>query len=148
MPSATRSPTPGDAREDPRLPFGPTHPPRNLNEFRRHDNLGHNGGPRIPADAAPLACARWGLGGRQDHFDEEVIAMKLGSLDLNGGTWLAVNCGKFPSEKNCRLVIMAPADQRDDLVEAASAHAIKVHGHADTPQLRQELGAILETLQL
>jgi len=74
--------------------------------------------------------------------------MRLGTLDLKSGTWLAVNCGKFPSEKNCQLVIMAPEHQRADLVEAACAHAIKVHGHADTPQLRQELGNVLETVQL
>jgi len=74
--------------------------------------------------------------------------MKLGTLDLKGGKWLAVNCGKFPSEKNCQLVIMAPTSQRGDLVEAASAHAIKVHGHADSPQLRQELGEHLETIEL
>jgi hypothetical protein len=96
----------------------------------------------------PPSRAEWVPGGGQGHFDGEVIVMKLGSLDLKSGTWLAVNCGRFPSEKNCQLVIMAPANQREDLVEAASAHAIKVHGHADTPQLRQELGQILETLQL
>ncbi len=74
--------------------------------------------------------------------------MKVGGLELKSGTWLAVNCGKFPSEKNCQLVIMAPAAQRADLVEAASTHAIRVHGHEDTPQLRQELGKALETLEL
>jgi hypothetical protein len=84
----------------------------------------------------------------QDLAKGEVITMTLGALDLKAGTWLAVNCGKFPSEKNCQLVIMAPAHQRDDLVEAASAHAVRVHGHPDTPQLRQELGKHLETLEL
>jgi hypothetical protein len=74
--------------------------------------------------------------------------MEFKQLNLKSGNWLAVNCGKFPSEKNCQLVIMAPASQRNDLVEAASAHAIKVHGHADSPQLRQELGKHLETIEL
>ena len=74
--------------------------------------------------------------------------MEFKQLNLKAGKWLAVNCGKFPSEKNCQLVIMAPASQRGDLVEAASAHAIKVHGHADSPQLRQELGEHLETIEL
>ncbi|HLJ60271.1 MAG TPA: hypothetical protein VKZ50_11125 [bacterium] len=74
--------------------------------------------------------------------------MEFKQLNLKTGKWLAVNCGKFPSESNCQLVIMAPASQRNDLVEAASAHAIKVHGHEDTPQLRQELGKHLETIEL
>ncbi|HXX39166.1 MAG TPA: DUF1059 domain-containing protein [bacterium] len=74
--------------------------------------------------------------------------MGVQQLNLKSGKWLAINCGKFPSEKNCQLVIMAPASQREDLVEAASAHAIKVHGHVDSPQLRQELGKHLETIEL
>jgi len=74
--------------------------------------------------------------------------MEFKQLNLKSGAWLAVNCGKFPSEKNCQLVIMAPAHQREDLVEAACAHAVKVHGHQDTPQLRQELGRHLETVEL
>ena len=74
--------------------------------------------------------------------------MGVQQLGLKTGQWLAINCGKFPSEKNCQLVIMAPKAQRDDLLEAASAHAVKVHGHADTPQLRQELGKHLETVDL
>jgi len=74
--------------------------------------------------------------------------MKLGALDIKSGAWLAVNCGEFPSEKNCQLVLMAPAHHRDDLVEAATAHAVKVHGHADTPELRKELGKHLKSLEL
>jgi len=74
--------------------------------------------------------------------------MALGQLNVKSGKWLAVNCGMFPSEKDCQLVIMAPVSQRDDLIEAASAHAVTVHGHADTPQLRQELGKALQTVEL
>jgi len=43
---------------------------------------------------------------------------------------------------------MAPASQRDDLIEAASAHAVKVHGHDESPQLRLEIGKHLETIEL
>jgi hypothetical protein len=74
--------------------------------------------------------------------------MGVQQLNLKGGKWLAINCGKFPSEKNCQLVLMAPANQRDDLIEAASAHAVKVHGHSESPQLRQELSRHLEMLEL
>jgi hypothetical protein len=74
--------------------------------------------------------------------------MDFASLHLKSGKWVVANCGKFPSEKNCQLVIMAPIDQRKDLVEAASVHAIKTHGHDDTPELRRELNEFLDTLDL
>jgi hypothetical protein len=74
--------------------------------------------------------------------------MQFSDLALRRGTWLVANCGSFPSEKNCQLVIMAPQDQRADLVEAASAHAIKVHGHEDAPELRQELNEFLVTVEM
>ena len=74
--------------------------------------------------------------------------MGIDALKLKRGMWVVANCGRFPSEKNCQLVIMAPADQRADLVAAASTHAIQVHGHDDTPELRRELNDFLETIEL
>ncbi len=74
--------------------------------------------------------------------------MEFKELGLRKGKWVVANCGQFPSEKNCQLVIMAPADQRADLVDAAGAHAVKVHGHEDTPQLRRELDKFLVAIDL
>ncbi len=74
--------------------------------------------------------------------------MNLAELNLKKGTWVVANCGKMPSEKNCQLVIMAPQSQREDLVEAAATHAVKSHGHENTPQLRKELNEFLETVQV
>jgi hypothetical protein len=74
--------------------------------------------------------------------------MPIEALGLKHGRWVVANCGRFPGETNCQLVIMAPIGQREDLVEAASAHAVKVHGHGDTPALRQELNEFLETIDL
>jgi predicted small metal-binding protein len=54
----------------------------------------------------------------------------------------------MPSEKNCKLVIMAPADQRDDLVEAAVAHAVKSHGDKDTPELRGGLNEMIHETEV
>lgn len=48
-----------------------------------------------------------------------------------------VDCREFPSEKNCTVAIAADAD--DELLEAAVQHATAVHGHQDSPQLRQQL---------
>ena len=74
--------------------------------------------------------------------------MDFKSLNLGKGKWFVANCGKFPSEKNCRLVIMAPDSQRQDLVDAAATHAAAAHGHQDTPQLRKELNSFLDVLEI
>ena len=69
-------------------------------------------------------------------------------LNLKEGQWLVANCGKIPSEKNYKLVLMAPENQRDDLIEAAVSHAIKTHNHQDTPELRNELNKAIETVSV
>jgi hypothetical protein len=71
--------------------------------------------------------------------------MNLSDLGVRG-KWVVANCGKFPSEKNCKLVIMAPEDQKADLIAAAARHAVDTHGHEDTPQLRKDLEGFLETI--
>jgi hypothetical protein len=79
---------------------------------------------------------------------KEGYAMDLNSLNLGKGKWVMANCGKFPSEKNCRLVIMAPDSQRSDLVAAAATHAAAAHGHQNTPQLRKELDSFLDVVEI
>lgn len=74
--------------------------------------------------------------------------MELKGVELQQGAWLAANCGKFPSEKNCKLVLMAPQGQRDDLINAAVAHAVSNHGHQDTAELRAELGKFLDRVEV
>jgi hypothetical protein len=74
--------------------------------------------------------------------------MDVKQLGLAPGKWVVANCGKFPSEKNCKLVIMAPASQREDLIDAAASHAVKNHGHTNNPELRRELTQMLETVDL
>jgi hypothetical protein len=71
--------------------------------------------------------------------------MEASKLGL-AGQWLVANCGKFPSEKACKLVLMGPIGQRSDLVEAAAAHAVSAHGHTDSPELRKELDKFLEVV--
>ena len=53
-----------------------------------------------------------------------------------------VDCRDFPSEMNCTVAIAA--DSERELVEAAVQHAVAVHGHADTPELRQQLAALIK----
>jgi hypothetical protein len=43
---------------------------------------------------------------------------------------------------------MAPESQREDLINAAAAHAVADHGHQDTPELRGELGKFLDTVRV
>lgn len=48
-----------------------------------------------------------------------------------------IDCREFPSESNCTVAIAADSDQ--ELLEAAVQHAVKVHKHEDTPELRQQI---------
>jgi predicted small metal-binding protein len=51
------------------------------------------------------------------------------------------DCRRFPSESNCSLVIIG---EEDEVVRAAAEHAASVHGHPDTPDLREQLTQLLE----
>lgn len=46
-----------------------------------------------------------------------------------------IDCRKHPSEVDCSLAIAA--DSVDELVEAATQHAVAVHSEKDSPELRQ-----------
>ena len=48
-----------------------------------------------------------------------------------------VDCREMPSESNCTLALSA--DTEEEVIEAAVAHAIAVHGHTDGPDLRDGL---------
>jgi Protein of unknown function (DUF1059) len=74
--------------------------------------------------------------------------MDTRQLGISQGTWVVANCGKFPSEKHCMLVMMAPIEQKADLVDAAATHAVKSHGHEDNPELREQIGQLFETVQM
>jgi hypothetical protein len=48
-----------------------------------------------------------------------------------------IDCREHPSESKCTIAISA--DNADELVEAACQHAIAVHRHPDSPELRTML---------
>jgi predicted small metal-binding protein len=50
------------------------------------------------------------------------------------------DCRDFPSESGCTLTI---AGEEDEVVRAASEHAASVHGHEDTPELREQVRGML-----
>jgi predicted small metal-binding protein len=46
------------------------------------------------------------------------------------------DCRSMPSESGCTLTI---SGEEEEVVRAASEHAVSVHGHEDTPELREEV---------
>lgn len=48
-----------------------------------------------------------------------------------------IDCREFPSDTNCTVAIAADSDQ--ELLEAAVQHAVTVHRHEDTPELREQI---------
>ncbi|MEU3353457.1 DUF1059 domain-containing protein [Streptomyces sp. NPDC037389] len=51
------------------------------------------------------------------------------------------DCRKAPSESNCTLTI---AGEEEEVLRAATEHAVSVHQHEDTPELREMIRGILE----
>ncbi len=51
------------------------------------------------------------------------------------------DCRRFESESNCSLTIVG---EEDEVVEAAAQHAVSVHQHEDTPELREDVRGMLE----
>ena len=54
---------------------------------------------------------------------------------------MMADCRRFPSDSDCSLVIIG---EEDEVVRAGTEHAISVHGHEDTPELREQLRGLLE----
>jgi len=48
-----------------------------------------------------------------------------------------IDCREFPSDSKCSVTIAA--DSELELMSVAVQHAVSVHGHQDTPELRQQL---------
>lgn len=56
-------------------------------------------------------------------------------------TRVMADCRRFPSDSNCSLTIIG---EEDEVLRAAAEHAASVHGHEDTPELREQLRGLLE----
>lgn len=50
------------------------------------------------------------------------------------------DCRNFPSESNCTLTI---SGKEDEVLEAATDHAVKVHGHQYSPELKEQIRKML-----
>lgn len=53
-----------------------------------------------------------------------------------------IDCREFPSEMNCTVALSA--DSEKELLEAAVQHAVAVHGHQDTPELRGQIAGAMK----
>ena len=54
---------------------------------------------------------------------------------------MMADCRRFPSESQCTLTIIG---EEEEVLTAAAAHAAAVHGHQNTPELREQIHSILE----
>ena len=48
-----------------------------------------------------------------------------------------IDCREYPSTMNCSVALSA--DSEKELLDAAVQHAVAVHGHSDSPDLRKQL---------
>ena len=81
------------------------------------------------------------LGSRFVIREREIFGSSFrGATDMAIATRKVADCRRFPSEKNCSLTI---AGTEEEVVKAASEHAISSHGHKDTPELRVEVRQML-----
>jgi hypothetical protein len=51
------------------------------------------------------------------------------------------DCRRWPSEMNCSLTIIG---DQEEVIRAAAEHAASVHGHEDSPELREQVASFLE----
>lgn len=47
-----------------------------------------------------------------------------------------IDCRRIPSDRGCSITI---AGTEDEVLTLAVRHAVEEHGHADTPELREQL---------
>ena len=53
-----------------------------------------------------------------------------------------IDCREFPSDSKCSVAISADSDT--ELLDAATQHAVAVHGHKDSPEMRAKLRTLFK----
>jgi hypothetical protein len=53
----------------------------------------------------------------------------------------SIDCRDHPSEKTCSLKI---SGTEEEVLDAAVQHAVSVHGHGNTPELREQIKSMLK----
>jgi hypothetical protein len=57
------------------------------------------------------------------------------------GTRKVIDCRHFPSEKPCTIAI---SGGEEEVLDLAVLHATSVHGHENTPELREQIRTLLQ----
>lgn len=52
-----------------------------------------------------------------------------------------IDCRRFPSENNCTLAI---SGSEEEVLDLAVLHATTVHGHNNTPELREQIRSLFQ----
>jgi predicted small metal-binding protein len=60
---------------------------------------------------------------------------------MPGASRKVIDCRLFPSEKNCTLAI---SGSEEEVLDLAVLHATTVHGHQNTPELRDQIRSLLK----
>jgi predicted small metal-binding protein len=53
----------------------------------------------------------------------------------------SIDCRDHPNENNCSLRI---SGTEEEVLDAATRHAVRSHGHKDSPELRDQLRSMLK----
>ncbi len=53
-----------------------------------------------------------------------------------------IDCREYPSTLHCSVALSA--DSAKELLSAAVQHAVAVHGHTDSPELRKQLSSMFK----
>ena len=53
-----------------------------------------------------------------------------------------IDCREFPSDSNCTVALCADSDS--ELLEAAVQHAVAIHKHTDSAELRQQIKSLFK----
>ena len=56
------------------------------------------------------------------------------------GTRKVIDCRQFPAEKPCSIAI---SGTEEEVISLVVLHAGTVHGHADSPELREQIRSML-----
>ena len=53
----------------------------------------------------------------------------------------SIDCRNYPSDKNCSLKI---SGTEEEVLDAATEHAVAAHGHQNSPELREKIKTLLQ----
>ena len=72
--------------------------------------------------------------------------LPLGKWPAKGGMVMpdprkVIDCRNFPNEKNCTIAI---SGNEEEVLDLAVVHAVTVHGHQRTPELREQIRSMLK----